>query len=104
MAREELGFDPNDLGGSAWVAAGTSFLLFALGACVPVLPFLVTAGGGAVIAAAALSGAALFALGAGITRLTRHQPNRVRSAPARFGTIAAPITYGIGAEVGTALR
>ena len=34
MAREELGFDPDELGGSAWVAAGTSMSLFALGALV----------------------------------------------------------------------
>jgi len=52
MAREELGFDPNELGGSAWVAAGTSLALFALGAVVPLLPFLVAGGQVALIAAA----------------------------------------------------
>ncbi len=40
LAREELGIDPDELGGSAWVAAGTSFLLFALGAIVPILAVL----------------------------------------------------------------
>ena len=69
MAREELGFDPNELGGSAWVAAGTSLALFALGAVVPLLPFLLTGGQLALVAAAVLSGIALFGLGAGITRL-----------------------------------
>jgi hypothetical protein len=38
--REELGIDPQELGGSAWEAAITSFILFSLGAIVPVLPFL----------------------------------------------------------------
>src|SRR6516164_4267925 len=38
LVREELGIDPGGFGGSAWVAAGTSFLLFALGAAVPVGP------------------------------------------------------------------
>src|SRR6185295_12048464 len=39
LVREELGIDPDELGGSAWTAAGTSFLLFAAGAIVPVAPF-----------------------------------------------------------------
>jgi VIT1/CCC1 family predicted Fe2+/Mn2+ transporter len=38
LAREELGVDPDELGGSAWVAAVTSFLLFSAGAIVPVIP------------------------------------------------------------------
>jgi VIT1/CCC1 family predicted Fe2+/Mn2+ transporter len=40
LTREELGIDPKELGGSAWEAAVTSFVLFALGAAVPILPFL----------------------------------------------------------------
>src|SRR6478672_9294077 len=74
MAREELGFDPNELGGSAWVAAGTSLALFALGAIVPLLPFLFAGGQAALVAAAVLSGVALFGLGSGITRLTGTNP------------------------------
>lgn len=104
MAREELGFDPNELGGSAWVAAGTSLALFALGAFVPLLPFLVTGGQVALIAAAALSGAGIFALGAGITRLTGIHPVRSGLRQLAFGATAAAITYGIGVLVGTAVR
>ncbi len=44
LAREELGIDPKDLGGSAWGAAITSFFLFALGAIIPVFPFIFTNG------------------------------------------------------------
>ena len=44
LVREELGIDPEELGGSAWAAAGTSFLLFAVGAIFPVAP-LFCAGG-----------------------------------------------------------
>jgi VIT1/CCC1 family predicted Fe2+/Mn2+ transporter len=40
LAREELGIEPSELGGSAWEAAVSSFLLFAVGAAVPILPFL----------------------------------------------------------------
>jgi vacuolar iron transporter family protein len=39
LVREELGIDPEELGGSAWAGAGTSFLLFALGAIFPVAPY-----------------------------------------------------------------
>jgi VIT1/CCC1 family predicted Fe2+/Mn2+ transporter len=104
MAREELGFDPTELGGSAWVAAGTSFALFALGALVPVLPFLVSSAQPALVAAAVLSGIALFALGAGITRLTGVAPLRSGFRQLAIGAAAAAITYAIGVAVGTALR
>jgi vacuolar iron transporter family protein len=104
MAREELGFDPNELGGSAWVAAGTSLALFALGAVVPLLPFLITGGQLALAAAAGLSAAALFGLGAGITRLTGIRPARSGLRQLAFGASAAAITYGIGVLVGTVLR
>src|SRR6266540_3325541 len=60
LAREELGIDPEELGGSAWEAALPSFLLFALGAIVPVAPFLFLSGLPAVIASVALSGLGLF--------------------------------------------
>ena len=104
MAREELGFDPNELGGSAWVAAGTSLALFATGAFVPLLPFLITGGEIALIAAAALSGLAIFGLGAGITRLTGIPPVRSGLRKLAFGATAAAITYGLGVIVGAALR
>jgi vacuolar iron transporter family protein len=104
MAREELGFDPNELGGSAWIAAGTSLALFALGALVPLLPFLIIGGQVALIAAACLSALAIFALGAGITRLTGVHPIHSGLRQLAFGASAALITYGVGVAVGTALR
>lgn len=44
LANEELGIDPNDLGGSPWTAAITSFLLFAVGAIVPLVPYFIPGG------------------------------------------------------------
>src|SRR5215469_13884770 len=67
LVREELGIDPEELGGSAWAAAGTSFLLFAVGAIFPVAPYFVLAGLPAAIASLAASGVALFLIGAGTT-------------------------------------
>ena len=104
MAREELGFDPKQLGGSAWVAAGTSLTLFALGALVPVVPFLVFSGTPALVAAAIVSGIALFGLGAGITNLTGLNPIRAGARQLAFGAAAAAITYGIGSLVGGVVR
>src|ERR1041385_3983665 len=44
LSREELGIDPQELGGSPWTAALTSFVLFAVGAVIPVLPFFFVRG------------------------------------------------------------
>ena len=60
LARDELGIDPEELGGSAWEAAITSFLLFGAGAMIPVLPFLAFQGSAAVAASVALSTIGLF--------------------------------------------
>jgi VIT1/CCC1 family predicted Fe2+/Mn2+ transporter len=103
MAREELGIDPAELGGSPWTAAFTSFSLFAAGAIVPVLPFLVASGTAAIAASAVLSGLALFGLGAAITLLTGKDPLRAGLRQVAFGLAAAAITYGIGSLVGSAV-
>ena len=44
LAREELGIDPQELGGSALEAAITSFLLFSMGAVIPVFPYIFFSG------------------------------------------------------------
>ncbi len=103
MAREELGIDPTNLGGSAWVAAGTSFALFAIGAIVPVIPFLFLTGTTAIIASAVLAGVALFGVGAAITVLTGRGVIRSGLRQLAFGMAAAAITFGIGTLLGTAI-
>lgn len=104
MAREELGIDPNDLGGSAWAAAFTSFVLFGLGALVPVLPFLVLTGTGAIIGASILSAVTLFVTGALVTGFTGRHPVRSGTRQLLFGLAAAAVTFGIGRVVGLTLR
>jgi vacuolar iron transporter family protein len=73
LAREGHGIDPEQLGGSACIAARTSFVLFAVGAVIPVIPFLFLNGTYAAFVSLALSTMALFLIGAGITRLTGTQ-------------------------------
>src|SRR5438105_7054684 len=62
LAREELGLDPAALG-SPWVAAASSFVAFAGGAAIPVIPYFVTTGSSAFIASAVVCGISLFVVG-----------------------------------------
>ena len=82
MAREELGIDPDELGGSAAVAAVASFVPFTLGAAVPVLPFVFLSGTAATVTSVAASAGGLFLLGSAITLLTHRGVVRTGHAPA----------------------
>jgi VIT1/CCC1 family predicted Fe2+/Mn2+ transporter len=104
LAREELGIDPKDLGGSAWSAAITSFFLFALGAIIPVLPFFFTNGLIAVAISLALSVVGLFGIGAGVS-LTAGSPLwKSGGRQILLGLLAAGITFGLGKLIGTAIK
>ena len=102
LAREELGIDPEELGGSEWTAATTSFLLFAVGAIVPVVPFALLSGIGAVISSIVLSTLALFAIGALITLMTGRSVLFSGTRQVVVGLAAAALTYGVGLLIGTA--
>lgn len=103
LAREELGVDPEELGGSAWEAAISSFLLFAVGAIVPVLPFLFLSGLTAVAVSVALSALGLFGIGAAITLLTGRSVWYSGMRQVLVGLAAAAITFGIGRLIGVSL-
>lgn len=103
LAREELGIDPQELGGSAPVAAATSFVLFALGAILPVIPFLLLSGGAAVALSAVLSGLGLFAIGALITLFTGRGALRSGGRQVLIGGAAAALTYAVGLLIGGAV-
>lgn len=103
LAREELGVDPDELGGSAWEAAATSFILFSVGAIVPVLPFFFVQGLPAVAWSVALSVVALFAIGAAITVITGRNAVASGMRQVLFGLAAAAITFAVGRLVGTSL-
>jgi VIT1/CCC1 family predicted Fe2+/Mn2+ transporter len=103
LTREELGIDPTQLGGSAWEAALTSFVLFALGALVPILPFLVARGNLAVAASAVLSALGLFGIGAAITIFTGAPVWRSGGRQLVLGLAAAAATFGLGRLIGMAI-
>lgn len=94
-AREELGLDPEELG-SPWAAAGSSFIAFAVGAGIPLLPFLFTSGGLAVGVAVAASVLSLFAVGAAMSVLTGRPAWFSGGRMLLMGAIAASITFGVG--------
>jgi VIT1/CCC1 family predicted Fe2+/Mn2+ transporter len=102
LAREELGLDPGALG-SPVGAASFSFGSFAVGAAVPLLPFIITSGGAAFAAAIALTAAALFGVGCTISLFTGRGAMRGGIRMLAIGTVAGAVTYGIGRLVGAAI-
>lgn len=100
---EELGIDPDELGGSVWGAAATSFLLFAVGAVIPVAPFFVASGGPAIIGSLALSGLAMAAIGAGTTLFTGRGVVFSALRQLAIGLAAAGITFAMGRLIGGSL-
>jgi len=101
LVREELGLDPSQLG-SPWGAAIGSFLAFAMGALMPVIPFFFGTSASApfVVASAALSGAALFAVGASLSLFTGRSALVSGGRQLALGVVAAALTFGIGRLIG----
>jgi vacuolar iron transporter family protein len=103
LAREELGVDPQELGGNALAAAATSFALFSLGAIFPVAPFLPLQGGRAIATSIALSAAALCGIGLLTSLFNGRSPWFSAARQTLFGCAAAAITYGIGSLLGVSI-
>ncbi len=103
LAREELGIDPQELGGSAYVAAATSFFLFAVGALFPLLPFALLQGNIAVYVSMGVSALALFMVGAAITLMTGRSVLYSGFRQVIIGLAAAIITYGVGRLIGVSI-
>lgn len=103
LTREELGLDPDELSGSANEAAFFSFILFASGAIVPVIPFFFLQGMPAILGSLALSGFALFGTGAMISVFTGRPVLFSGTRQLVLGGLAAGVTYALGAVLGTSL-
>ncbi len=103
LAREELGIDPEELGGSAYEAAFTSFFLFAVGAIFPIVPFFFWSGSVAIYLSMAISGVGLFIIGAAITLMTGRGVLFSGMRQVMVGLAAAVLTYGIGRLIGVTL-
>ena len=96
--REELGLDPSELGsptGAAW----SSFVAFAVGASIPLAPFLVTSGTGAMVASIVLALGSLFAVGAAVSFLTGRGLVFSGARQVAIGGVAALVTYIVGSLI-----
>jgi len=102
LVREELGLDPDKLG-SPWVAAASSFAAFAVGALIPVLPYLFVVGTGAFLLSIVLSAVALFAVGAGVSLLTGRGLLYSGGRMLLIGAAAAVVTYVVGRLIGVSI-
>ncbi len=102
LAREVLGLNPEDLG-SPWGAAIFSFLSFAAGALLPLLPFFALAGGRALLVSIAFTAMALFGVGAVISLFTGRSALRDGLRMLVIGAAAGALTYAIGKLLGVSL-
>jgi VIT1/CCC1 family predicted Fe2+/Mn2+ transporter len=100
LVREELGIDPEELGGSAWAAAGSSFALFALGAIFPVSPFFFSDGWTAIALSIGFSGIALGAIGGATSLFTGRSLAFSATRQIAIGYAAAIFTFAVGRLIG----
>lgn len=102
LAREELGLNPGELGAPLGAAA-SSFLAFAAGAALPLLPFLFATGGRALVVAVTITGIALFGIGAMLSLFTGRSAWFSGARMLALGALAGAVTFGIGRLTGVAL-
>lgn len=101
-ARQVMGFNPDELG-SPWVAAGSSFVLFTLGALAPLTPWFFTGGAAAVWLAIIFTALGGMVVGGYIS--SSSGKGIVRGAVRQLGIIvlASVVTYGVGFVFGVSV-
>jgi vacuolar iron transporter family protein len=104
LVKEELGINEEEMKGSAIEAALYSFVLFSMGAIIPVIPFIFTAGYPAIVWSVASSAAGLFLIGTAITLYTGRNVWFSGFRQVLFGLLAAAVTFGIGHMIGVSIN
>ena len=99
-AREELGISAQSLG-SPWQAAAASFVTFALGAFIPLIPWLFTSGTTAVVLSVVLGAVASLAVGVVLARFTERPVVVSALRQLAVTAVAAAVTFGVGKAIGT---
>jgi len=103
LAREELGLNPDDLG-SPWQAATASFLSFAVGAALPLVPFIVHLPAVSPLTATImLTCVALFAVGMVLSLFTGRQAFRGAFRMVLIGGGAGVVSFLVGKALGVAI-
>jgi VIT1/CCC1 family predicted Fe2+/Mn2+ transporter len=98
-ATEELGVRPGRTG-SPWQAASSSFVTFALGALIPLLPWFFTGGSLAVALSMVLGVVSVAAVGWTVAVFTGRSRLRSSLRQLAFATVAAAVAFGVGRAVG----
>ncbi|WP_315769496.1 VIT1/CCC1 transporter family protein [Rhodococcoides kroppenstedtii] len=93
----ELGIDPHEKP-SPWVAAGSSFVLFSIGAIIPLIPFLL--GFASLAAGLACGGVGLLAAGAIAAHFTARSTVLGALRQLILGGLAVAATYAVGSLIG----
>lgn len=101
-AREELGVDPGEIG-RPWSAAGASFVAFAVGALIPLLPWFFGEGDAAIVASAALGLVSAAAVGVVLSRFTERSALVTASRQVAWAVAACTATWFIGSWLGTVI-
>ena len=99
-AREELGMAPGELP-NPWLAAGSSFLAFAIGALIPLVPYVF--GAQTLLVSAVLSVLGLFGAGVLVSRITARTWWFSGLRQLFVGALAAVVTFGVGHFVGSSI-
>ena len=102
LAREELGLDPQGLA-SPVVAAVASFVSFALGALVPLVPYLLTRGAPALVGTVVATELGLLLVGGLMSLFTGRSLVWSALRMALLGSAAAALTFGIGRLLGVSV-
>lgn len=98
-SREELGIDPTRTGAPLGAAA-SSFVSFAIGAVIPLVPWFFAAGWGPVLVSIVLGAVAALAIGGAIGYFSERSIPRAAARQLLITAAAAAITFGIGRLVG----
>lgn len=99
-AREELGFTPGETG-RPFQAAASSFVMFAVGAFIPLAPWLITGGTTATLWSVALGAVASLIVGAALSIFTGRSWMWSASRQLLLAGAAAGVTYTIGHLIGS---
>ena len=102
-AREELGISTQNLG-SPWQAAAASFVTFAIGAFIPLLPWLFTSGTTAIVLSVVLGAVAALVVGVVLARYTERPVVASALRQLTVTAVAAAVTFGVGKAIGTGVN
>ena len=96
---EELGLHAESIG-SPWQAAGSSFVAFTVGAIVPLVPWIIGSGTGAIVASVVAATILSAVVGGLLARFTERSVVLSGLRQVLITAFSCVITYGIGSVVG----